>query len=156
MFSYPWFVVVLVSIPEAFLVISLGFALYDYRLPTVKAFTIAIISALCTYFIRCLPLMWGIHTITAVVVLTAIAVLILKTNLLGSLVAVLTGVVILLVIQSLLAPGFFAVTNTTLTDMANNPWLNVWFFVPQGIVLILTYCFARIKGYYIYKVNWDR
>ena len=106
MFSYPWFVVVLVSIPEAFLVISLGFALYDYRLPTVKAFTIAIISALCTYFIRCLPLMWGIHTITAVVVLTALAVLILKTNLLGSLVAVLTGVVILLVIQSLLAPGF--------------------------------------------------
>lgn len=112
MFSYPWFVVVLVSIPEAFLIISLGFALYDFNVPPVKAIAMAIISALCTYFIRCLPLMWGIHTIMAVVILTILAVLILKTNLLGSLVAVLTGVVILLVIQSLLAPGFFAVTNS--------------------------------------------
>jgi len=155
MFSYPWFVVVLVSIPEAFLIISLGFALYNFNVPPVRAIAMATISALCTYFIRCLPLMWGIHTIMAVIILTILAVLILKTNLLGSLVAVLTGVVLLLVIQSLLAPGFFAVTNTTLTDMANDPWLNVWFFIPQGIILILIYYFVTTKDYYIYKVNWN-
>jgi len=155
LFAIPWYVAVLESIPEAFLVIIVGFALYDYHVPYSRAFIMSVISAVCTYFIRQLPVMFGVHTVLGIIILAALAVLVLRTRPVGSLVAIMTGIIMLLTLQTFMAPLLFSATSTTVSDLTIRPWLNIVFFSPQAVILIAFYAVITRRRFSLYRIKWE-
>lgn len=55
----PWQAVVFISIPEAFLMNLMGLTLVGVRPDLKKLGIVAILQALCSYFIRALPIVYG-------------------------------------------------------------------------------------------------
>jgi hypothetical protein len=66
-FPIPWYVVLLVSIPEAFLIILIGFALFNLKIDIRTALIISIFEAIAVYIQSDFsPVIFGLHTVLQV------------------------------------------------------------------------------------------
>jgi hypothetical protein len=156
MFGIPWYVTVFESIPEAFLIIIIGFSLFNIQFTMRDAVIMAVLSAVTTHFIRQAPIIFGLHSLFAIVILIVLAVLINRTQIWPATLAILGGVVILAILQSLMVPIIFKLASIQLSDLSVNPWLNVIFFIPQALVMIGIYVVLRCKNWYLYDLGQKR
>lgn len=139
MFPIPWYVVLLVSIPESFLVIVLGFTLFSLKISFKKALLIAIISSLACYLIRLFNTINGFQTLVWSTVMLIFCLLLTRNYVWKVVAAILAGVSISGVIVSVYSPSFFCLTSTTVADLQTKPWLNIYFFLPEAILMTLLY-----------------
>jgi len=148
MYAIPWQVALFVSLPEAFLIVILGFALFNLEISCKKALTVSLVSALSAYFIRQLPVVFGLHTLMGLVIMVLVTVYLTKMGAWAVFVSILTGFVIIGVTQSLLLPICFAITGTSSESLIANPLLNIAFFVP--IAALAAALFFAVKKYKLY------
>lgn len=153
MLCIPWYVVIFQSIPEAFLVLVMGFALFRIRIDTKHAVFIAVLSAFSTYLIRLAPIVFGVHSLIAIALLIVLTVLIARINIGPATLAILGGVVILAVLQSLMIPILFNFASVQFSDLSDRPWLNILFFIPQALVMIIIYITALRNDWYLYDLS---
>lgn len=149
MFSIPWYVVVFQSIPEMMLSIMLGFALYNLVLPIRMVFLVSVPISVVVYFLRQLDIVFGLHTLTAVLLLIIFIRVVSNINLSSILFASLTGVVVLGILQSILVPIIFEIFSITTQDLVAKPWLNILCFIPEALVMIFGYWFIRKRQVFI-------
>lgn len=153
MLSIPWYVVIFQSIPEAFLVLVMGFALFRIRIDAKHAVFIAVLSAVSTYFIRQAPIIFGVHSLIATAVLIFLTVLIARMKIGPATLAILGGVAFLAILQSLMVPTLFNLASVEFTDISDRPWLNILFFIPQALVMIVIYIAVLRNDWYLYDLS---
>lgn len=149
MYSIPWYVVVLQSIPEMVLLILVGFALYNLVLPIKAVFSVSIIVSTAVFFIRQFDIIFGLHTLIAVFLMTVLIKLLTKLELSSILFSSLTGMAVLGILQSILVPITFVMFSIDTKDLIFRPWLNILCFIPEALVMILGYWLIRTRHIFI-------
>ncbi len=152
----PWYIVLLISVPQTFLIIKIGFQLFNLQLSYSRALMLSFIVGILAVFARELPLPFGVHTIILIVFSALLTVVVTGINLWHCFISILTGTLILGVLEGVLLPIFLKITATTTDSLALNPWLNILYFMPLSIIMIFFYLLAKKHNYVIFDLSLDR
>ncbi|HBQ25844.1 MAG TPA: hypothetical protein DD791_05575 [Syntrophomonas sp.] len=153
MYSIPWYIAIFESIPETFLIIFLGTALFNIFILRIKIFHASVLSAGASFFIRLLPLPFGIHTFIGLIVISCLVWLFGELSWWVAFICTLAGMVCLLVLQSLMIPVMLPVLGLEYSELAKQPWLNVFLFIPQGLLMAVAVLFVKSKKVYLYDLH---
>ncbi|MDD2509521.1 MAG: GHKL domain-containing protein [Syntrophomonas sp.] len=153
MFSVPWYAIVLISVPQSILILKIGFGLFNLQVNARQCFLLSGIMAVVTYFLRKLPLLFGIHTIILVLLLTILVVVLQRIDFWRSLAAVLLGVMIFGVIENAYLPLLLQITSKTVLDLAEQPWFNIAAFLPELLLGLLLYAFIRQAKFILFDLK---
>lgn len=146
MYSIPWYVALLVSVPETFLIMLVGFKLYDIDVPLKAGLVVSVFMGFVAYAVRLFSMPFGLHTVVQIIMLVVLISLMTKVKWWQTLISILTGVVITGIFESMLMPFFLMFNHKTINDFVVQPWLNVLSFVPLAVLLICFYfCMLRFK-----------
>lgn len=151
--AIPWYVAVFESFPEAILIMATGFSLFHINVSTKHIFFIAVISAVTSYLVRKLPLLFGVHSLIAALIFIVLSMIIARVGFWPSVVSVLAGMVVLGILQSLMLPIIKTVAYEPYNKLHSEPWYNIVFFVPQALVMIYICYFCSKKGWYLYDLH---
>lgn len=150
----PWYVALFQSLPEAFLMLKLGFVLFGIDMDTRNSLIIASISAIFSYLIRKYFVTYGVHTIAATILLIVLATLIAKIKIKYSAIGVLTGVLIAGILQSITVPILLLMNNKIqINHLFAHPVLNILFFIPCALIMLFLYLFSKKKNFYLFNFN---
>lgn len=152
----PWYIVLLVSVPQTFLIIMLGFQLFNQYISYSRALLLSLIVGILTILTRELPFPFGVHTIILIGISTLLAAIVTRTNLWHCFISILSGALIFGVLEGVLLPTFLKITETTTDNLALKPWLNIICFLPLGIIVVIFYLFAKKHNYVIFDLGLDR
>ncbi|MDD3023873.1 MAG: Spo0B domain-containing protein, partial [Syntrophomonadaceae bacterium] len=156
MYPIPWYVVILISIPQTFLIIKLGGGLFNININMRQCSIMAVIICILAYLLRQMPLMFGLHTVILVLVLTVLLVVLSRIDWGRSFVAVLLGIMIVGVVENAFLPFFLHITSSNVADLATKPWLNIVGFSIEFIVVIMIYLWLQKRRFFIFDLNLDR
>jgi len=152
MYAIPWYVVLFESIPEAFLMIILGFALFNLQISFKNAFVISLVNAVIIYYVRQLSVTFGLHTLIAIVVIVILSKMLTKIKTHAVFISIISGFVVLAVLQSMMLPVLFQLVNINIQYLTVKPWLNIVFFIPIGVIMTLLYYFVRKHNLYVFDL----
>jgi hypothetical protein len=152
----PWYIVLLLSIPQTFLIVKIGFQLFNLHVSCSKALLLSLAVGVVAIFARGLPLPFGVHTIILVVSSTLLATVVTRTNLWHCFISILTGSLILGVLEGALLPVFLKITAATTDSLTLEPWLNVLYFLPSGIIMAVVYLLAKKRNYVIFNLGLNK
>jgi len=153
MFALPWYSIFLISIPQTFLIIHLGFQLFNLRMDFRRCLLIALLVGIVTYFLRRAPILAGIHTVLLIIVIAAFITLINKGNALYNLASVMLGTMIMGVIEGVWCPLFLRLTSHSVKDLALNPWLDIACFIPILGATFIIDIVIRKHSFIIYNLG---
>lgn len=156
MLSIPWYISVFVSIPEAVLIVLVGFKSFNLDIKPQQLFTISVISAVSTYILRRTLVIFGLHTIAALFILILVCWIMTKIEFWKLVISITFGVTISGVLQSITVPILFKVMSLTMAQIINNPKLNLILFVPEGVILAIIVMIIGKFDLYIYDLNWNK
>lgn len=145
----PWYVAIFQSIPETFLILMLGFSIFNYSIQVKEALLISTLCAVFSYWIHHLPLIFGMHTVLLIVLCTLLVVLIAKKNLFKAFLSVVGGLTFSISLQGILVPIIFSITKLNMQLLQKRPWLYLMVFLPTAIGMTILYFLIRKKRFYI-------
>lgn len=149
----PWYVAILVSIPETILFLLLGFKLFNLELSKQHLLYLSLLNAGVAYIVRNLPIFYGIHTLIMIVLLALVGAALSKIKFKSTFIAVLTGGLLLGIIQGMTIPLIFNFTGLNMADSAQNPWLNILFFIPSGFIMLAIYWYIKKYNFVLYNLK---
>lgn len=152
----PWYIVLLTSVPQTFLIVRIGFQLFNLDLSYSRTLFLSLISGVVAILARELPLPFGIHTIILIVSSALLAAIVAGTNLWHCFISILAGSLILGVLEGVLLPVLLKITMVTTDGLASMPWLNIVYFLPSGIIMMVFYFLAKKGNYVIFDLSLDR
>ncbi len=145
MYPVPWYISLFLSLPQAYLVIIVGFELFGLTINFKQTLRVAAIAALLSHLLHKLLVWYGLHTIVLTLTIIVICYIITRHNHWKIAAAIISGTAIIGIWESLYMPLFFWATHTTALDLQIKPWLHLFNFIPEMIVMVGTY--ALIKKY---------
>ncbi len=154
-YAIPWQVALFVSLPEAFLIVILGFALFNLEISYKKAFIISLITSVIVYFARQMHVIFGIHTLIGLITMVITGTWLTNLKPWAVLISILTGSVVMGALQSIIIFICFYAASANLQELATNPWLNVFFFFPIGVTVALLYFLIRRYKFCIFSLNFE-
>lgn len=150
MHAIPWFIALLISIPQTVLIIEFGFRLFNIRIRTRDIIELAVIMALICYLLRPLALPYALNTLILITLLSFLSSLLCSINLRYCFACVILGTIIYGVLESVLLPLIMETFHISMGKIIINPWVNLAAFVPIIIVaLLLLTCIVR-KDFILY------
>jgi len=132
--------------------IILGFALFNLQISFKNAFVISLVNAVIIYYVRQLPVTFGLHTLIAIVVIVILSKILTEIKIGVVFISVLSGFVVLAVLQSVIVPVLFQLANINIHDLIVKPWLNIVFFIPVGVIMTFLYYFVRKHNLYVFDL----
>lgn len=140
----------LVSFPEELLITVFGLLLFGIgiRKNSGRIIIIAVLQALISFFVRKLPLPFGIHTLVQILLFALPLKLLLPLPFFVSLLCVLISGTIYTVIDATFIPLLLKLTGIPLETVLKSAMLRGLFFIPQALamfLLVLIVYFKRIK-----------
>lgn len=152
----PWRIVLLIAIPQTFLIIKTGFQLFNLHVSCSKTLLLSMAAGVVAILARELPLPFGFHTIILVVSSALFATVVAGTNLWHCFISIFTGSLILGVLEGVLLPVFLKITANTADSLALEPWLNLVYFLPSGIIMTVVYLLAKKYNYVIFDLRLNK
>ncbi len=148
----PWQAVVFVSIPEAFLINLMGFTFVGVRPDLKKLGIFAVFQALCSYFIRALPFVYGVH----IVLQTFTAIILIKVILRYRWQVVFPGVllgfaVFLGVLDTLYLP--LVMKRIPYETVLSNVWIRIGLSVPEQLMMLVIVLLCRKYDFKVIDVS---
>lgn len=153
--SISWYIALLVSVPETFLYLSIGFNLFNLKISNKKILTLAILNGIFVYYLRSLSLVFGIHTILILLFLVLLSRIILKLKIIYSLISITAGILITGLIQSALLPLVIYAMKIDLNNITDNSWLNYLLFIPVLIAMVILDFLIKKYRYTLYNFEID-
>jgi hypothetical protein len=153
MISISWYTVILVSIPESLLMVLMGFQLYNLKVKFGDAFLIAVISAITSFYVRKLPIVFGVHSLIGIAVLIALCWFFTRLPLYKVIWSVLTGFAVMAVTQSIVLPLGLLLTSIDYELIKNNAEINSLFFLIQAIIVVALLFFCKVRRFYIFDLS---
>jgi len=134
----PLLALLLQSVPESILLISLGLCVVGRRLLIGKIIPLAFLSSVISWLVRQLPLPFGVHTLIGVLVLFAGFVLVFRIDPLKALFATFFPMASLAAVEVALLPLLTrAVGLSGFQEAWGNPWLRIVLAWPELLILAL-------------------
>ncbi|HZD60584.1 MAG TPA: ATP-binding protein [Anaerolineae bacterium] len=134
-FSLP--VLLFASFPEAILMVLLGSSLFSIK-PTVKQILlIGSIQAIFGITIRMLPFPFGIHSILQFISFSLLLYAVMHIPYRVSLMITLSAFAIDIIVQIIGFGSLLNLTGLSFSDVFNDDWLQVAFFMPGAIIVLL-------------------
>lgn len=144
MHAIPWYIALLISVPQTILIIEFGFRLFNIRVKTKGVILTSVIMAVLCYFLRALPIPYAINTLILIASLSLCTAFTCDIQLRYCFISVLLGIMLYGMLENLLLPLMIKVCGLSFEELIIEPWFNLIAFVP---VLII----AVILLYYIIK-----
>jgi len=152
----PWYIVLLISIPQTFLIVKIGFQLFNLHLSSSRAVLLSLIIGVLAIFAREMSLPFGVHTIILIVSSTLLAAIITGTNLWHCFLSIVAGALILGVLEGVLLPILLKITAASTDSLGMKPWLNILYFLPSGIIMVVLYLLAKKRNYVLFDLSLGR
>jgi len=134
------------SMPEEFIILALGLLLVGYKPPLTRLALVAVLSSTASYFIRALPLPFGVHTLILVSISIGLVWGVLKVSWRIAVLSVLLAVTLLALGESASIPAMIAATAMPMEQVITSTWLRILFPLPHMAVLaFLAWCCWRYK-----------
>lgn len=135
------------TIPEAFIFIFACYAFSRTKIDRDRYIVSSILFAVTIYFIRLLPINYGIHTILDIVIMNALMYMINRVNIILSIKSSIIATIILLFLEGLNMLILSFILKEQLEVIMLNPYLKVMYGLPSIM------CFATIVLFYYYYIN---
>lgn len=145
----PIYVFLLQSIPESFLWIKVGLALFNIDIPGKRALPLAIIIAFSSYILRIFVSIFGIHTFLMTILLVILLYKIEHIPLAYAFISMLTGALIIGVLEGAVLGLAHLILEKSIEDLVLNPWLNILFFIPPASILLGIFYILKRKNLYL-------
>ncbi|HHV25886.1 MAG TPA: GHKL domain-containing protein [Tissierellia bacterium] len=153
LYSISWYVVLFQSIPEMFLLIILGFKLFNIDVDFKKALLVSLLISIIVYFVRKFASVYGLHTAILIFCSLILIKIILKMNIAYSFICIVTSLLINGLLQNTITPILLNFFHTTTQDLVKNPWLNIFFYIPNGLIMLYLYLFTIKKKIYLFDLK---
>jgi len=153
LYSISWYVVLFQSIPEMFLLIILGFKLFNIDVDFKKALLVSLLISIIVYFVREFASVYGLHTAILIFCSLILIKIILKMNIAYSFICIVTSLLINGLLQNTITPILLNFFHTTTQDLVKNPWLNIFFYIPNGLIMLYLYLFTIKKKIYLFDLK---
>lgn len=127
----------LVSFPETMLTIALGFLLVGIRPRWRDLLLIGALQIPVAYVARALPLPFGVHTIIQILFFTLNVFLVTRLPYRIVLLASLLGLIIILGVESVIAPCMYRITSYSISYVYAHTLLRFSFFLPKVLVMLI-------------------
>lgn len=152
MYPIPWYAVILIGLPNTFLVISIGARLFNINISIQHRVIISVVIGIILYFTRYLTIP-GLNSI-ALIVSTAILVSIFShLSLWKSFLTIGLGFVVLAMIETLCNSIVFSLFHLNFDILAVHPWLNILSFLPTLAVAALLYWLICWNNWVLYNLS---
>ncbi len=148
----PWQAVVFISIPEAFLVNLMGFTLVGVRPDLKRLGMVAVAQACASFFIRSLPIVYGVHMLLQVLTTIALVKLILGYRLIITLPGVLLGFAIFAGVLDLLYYPF-VLKIVSLEFILSNLWIRILVSLPQQAAMLIIILLCHKYKFRVFDVT---
>ncbi|EOD00706.1 hypothetical protein [Caldisalinibacter kiritimatiensis] len=148
-YPIPWLLILIVSIPEAFLVLKLGFKLCNTNISTKHSLITSIIVGISSYYIRKTDIVFGLHTLITIILLTFLIWILTRIKFIHALMATLIGSLISGVLQSTISTILLSLTKKTFSDIVSNPILGIFYFLPSGLMMMFLYFYLKYRKVYV-------
>lgn len=153
MFHIPWYSILLMTIPQIFLIIKVGMRLFNLKINNRSCLLISILAGCTVYFLRNVPITPGIHTVVTALIITLLVVAFDKINIGSALVSILLGFIIFGVIEGAWLPVFLKITLSSINDLELHPWLNIIGFYPILAVTIIIDVIIKSKNIILFDLQ---
>lgn len=153
LYSIPWYVVLFQSIPEMFLLIILGFKLFNIDVSFKKAFSVSCLVSVIVYFTRRNVNVYGLHTVVFIICSLFFIRIILRMNGAYSFICITTSLLVNGLLQNTMIPILFNLFHNTAEDLIKSPWLNALYFIPTALIMFTLYVFIVNKKFYLFDLK---
>ena len=142
-----------VSLPESLVLYYMIFTLASKRVSFYNITILAIVTSLCSYGIRSLPIEFGFHVFLQLAIMAILLIIFCKIYWQTAIFVVLFAGIILGLAEGIILPSLAWIFSLTLNEIISDPWLRVGFALPHFLFLVgLTYvadkrqwCISLIK-----------
>lgn len=153
LYSIPWYVVLFQSIPEMFLLIILGFKLFNIDVDSKRVLWVSCLVSIAVFIVRKTFNIYGLHTIVLIIFTLFFIKIIIKVNIAYSFICVVTSLLIDGLLQNSIIPFLLKLCQNTTEDLIINPWLNVLYFIPSGLFMYLIYVLIKNRKFYLFDLR---
>lgn len=153
LYSIPWYVVLFQSIPEMFLLIILGFKLFNIDVDFKKSLLVSSLISIIVYIVRRFTSIYGLHTVILIFCSLIFIWIILKMNIAYSFICIVTSLLINGLLQNIITPIILNLFYTTPQDLIKNPWLNIFFYIPNGLIMLCFYLFTVKREVHLFDLK---
>jgi len=133
------------SVPESIIIFCLGLVSVDLTPDFKNVIPAAVVSALLSWFVRSLPLPFGIHTFIGIIIIFAIFIFWFKTKLRDAFLAAVFAMSTFLTAEAVLVPVTLRLTGIgSIHEALQHSVLRVILPIPELILLgVFTYLLAK-------------
>lgn len=153
MYPIPWYVVLFQSIPEAIIILLLGFKLYNLKTDLKNIVMIAILISIFGYFIRLLPLIFGVHTILFILIGALLARSVAKIKFWHSIICIMTSTIINAMLQNAMLPPILNILNISINELSLYPVLIIAISTPFIVLMFGIYLIVDKYNLSIYDLS---
>lgn len=159
----PLLALIFQSIPESVITLTLGLTLMGIKLKWKRIIPAAVLSSLASYFVRELPISYGLHTLIGIGVITLLVIIFFKTSVQIAISVALIGIVSLLTVELLLWPVILLGFGKNIPEIWHSRALRILAALPELVILslITIWCIKkkvslRSPGYSLRKGKKDQ
>lgn len=149
LFSIPFYVSIFQSFPENMIMILLGTSLFNLKISLRDCTIISIINTLILFLARKYLSLFGLHTLISIAAIFLLLKTICKFDTISAISTSFIGMIINGVIQSSLIPYLLKINNIQIKELRDKPILNIMFFVPCALVMMLLYFLIKKYKFYL-------
>ncbi|GAB6086344.1 hypothetical protein [Alkaliphilus crotonatoxidans] len=133
--TMPWNFVLLGSIPEAILIVTLGLHLLGKEIPPKRIILIGILQGIASYFIR-KYMSFGIHMLCQALTLVILTLIVLRISIRASFFSCLIGLVINALVETPYSLVALKLTGWSIGEIMSRSWLRILYFTPKLMILL--------------------
>ncbi len=153
MFSLPWYAAIFIAIPETFLIIHIGFSLFNVNIRLKSSVIAAVIVGIISLAFRDLQIYPGLRIIIVILLLGLMITLLEKIKLWYSCICAMLGSMIDGVIENTVMPLVLTLISKTFNDMASDPWLNIEVYMATFFTVVIVLLFIKKLKLVLYDLG---
>jgi len=134
MHAVPWYIVIVISIPQTLLIMGLGFRLFNLPL-NIQSFVVApILVAIASYLFRFFHISYAINIILLLLIAGLALTVLVKHRFAFCLISLLLGFIIYMVLEMMSIAAFLVITGLNYDILIINAIWNIGMFIPIAII----------------------
>lgn len=142
------------SMPESFAMLLLGLALTRSKYKWLNLIILSVLASLGTYFIRQLPIKYGMNTIIGIPYLILLLKLFCKLNFKRATLITAISLISLGFIEGLMFPFISLINGISAQEVLKNTALRIIFSLPTNLILISIGVYCYKKDIYIFDEDF--
>jgi|GEM_PF-432764 len=150
MHAIPWYIALLISVPQAIFIIEFGFRLFNLSTRNRDVVELAVIMGVICYLLRPLALPYAANTLILITLLTLLSSSLFRINLRYCFASMVLGMIIYGVLESVLLPLTMATFHISMDKIIVNPWINLAAFIPIAVIATLLLAYIVKKDFILY------